>query len=386
MKLTGRLQILSWTCAFALFLGLTSCGSDSGSGSDDSNSDNPAYEYSSATVASSGSTAGSSASTAGSSGSTGGSSTSKAISSSSVATETQSSDEELNAANKVVNGSCGPSSSTINKGELATWKFYRESGDVYAQILSPFVWAFEGVANSTVQGNGLQTVNVRYEEAGSFATYLNVDGNEIACDSIQVQGIPIIVNSCVPNTSTAKAGETISWTVDASSEANITSYVWASNYGDMTGSGATGSMVANSSMHKQSVTAIVSVTNADKSVVKYNCDPVAVVDPESVDLVLQLGSINDADHFGETVLPTLPDSLFIPSQTATTVQIPAGAPANCTVGCKPRVSSDYMNLQVYWDSDDALSSFAYFSPNGCAAGKKYTVTTSVTAICVVNSN
>jgi hypothetical protein len=44
-----------------------------------------------------------------------------------------------------------------------------------------------------------------------------------------------------------------------------------------------------------------------------------------------------------------------------------------------------MNLQVYWDSDDALTGFAYFSPSGCAAGKKYTVTTSGTAICVVNA-
>lgn len=376
MKLTGCLQFLPWIGASALLFGLAGCGSDSGSGSNDP-------EYSSALEASSGSTGSSSTSTGGSSGSTAPSSASTATSS--AASETQSSEEQLNEAQKVVNGSCGPEAATINKGELATWKFYRSSGDLYEQILAPFVWVFEGVSSATIQGNGMQTVNIRYEEAGSYATYLSVDGNEIACDSIQVQGIPITVNSCVPNTSTAKAGETITWTVDATSESDITGYTWTSSYGDVVSSGASGSMVATSSMHKQNVTAKVAVSNADKSVVTFSCDPVAVVDPESVDLVLQLGSINDADHYGETVLPTLPDSLFIPAQTATTVQIPAGAPANCTVGCKPRVSSDYMNLQVYWDSDDALSGFAYFSPSGCAAGKKYTVTTSVTAICVVNA-
>ena len=376
MKLTGCLQFLPWIGASALLFGLAGCGSDSGSGSNDP-------EYSSALEASSGSTGSSSTSTDGSSGSTAPSSASTATSS--AASETQSSEEQLNEAQKVVNGSCGPEAATINKGELATWKFYRSSGDLYEQILAPFVWVFEGVSSATIQGNGMQTVNIRYEEAGSYATYLSVDGNEIACDSIQVQGIPITVNSCVPNTSTAKAGETITWTVDATSESDITGYTWTSSYGDVVSSGASGSMVATSSMHKQNVTAKVAVSNADKSVVTFSCDPVAVVDPESVDLVLQLGSINDADHYGETVLPTLPDSLFIPAQTATTVQIPAGAPANCTVGCKPRVGMDYTNLQVYWDSDDALSSFAYFSPSGCAAGKKYTVTTSVTAICVVNA-
>ena len=376
MKLTGRLQILSWIGASALLFGLAGCGSDSGSGSSDP-------EYSSATEASSGSTGSSSASTGGSSGSTASSSASTAKSSAS--TETQSSDEQLNEAQKVVSGSCGPEASTINKGELATWKFYRSSGDVYEQILAPFVWTFEGGSSTTVQGNGLQTVNVRYEEAGTYAAYLNVDGNEIACDPLQVQGIPITVNSCVANSSTAKAGETITWTVDATSESDITGYTWTSSYGDITGSGTSGSMVATSSMHKQNVTATVAVANADKSVVTFSCEGVTVIDPESVDLVLPLGSINSSDYEYVSGLVTVADSLVIPSQTAMTVQIPTGAPSNCTVGCKPINSSDYTSTSVYWDSDEALSSFAYFSPSGCAAGKKYTVTTTVATVCVVNN-
>ncbi len=376
MKLTGCLQFLPWIGASALLFGLAGCGSDSGSGSNDP-------EYSSALEASSASTGSSSTSTGGSSGSTAPSSASTATSS--AASETQSSEEQLNEAQKVVNGSCGPEAATINKGELATWKFYRSSGDLYEQILAPFVWVFEGVSSATIQGNGMQTVNIRYEEAGSYATYLSVDGNEIACDSIQVQGIPITVNSCVPNTSTAKAGETITWTVDATSESDITGYTWTSSYGDVVSSGASGSMVATSSMHKQNVTAKVAVSNADKSVVTFSCEGVTVIDPESVDLVLPLGSINSSDYEYVSGLVAVADSLVIPSQTAMTVQIPAGAPSNCTVGCKPINSSDYMSLQVYWDSDDALSSFAYFSPSGCAAGKKYTVTTTVATVCVVNA-
>ena len=130
MKLTGCLQFLPWIGASALLFGLAGCGSDSGSGSNDP-------EYSSALEASSGSTGSSSTSTGGSSGSTAPSSASTATSS--AASETQSSEEQLNEAQKVVNGSCGPEAATINKGELATWKFYRSSGDLYEQILAPFV-------------------------------------------------------------------------------------------------------------------------------------------------------------------------------------------------------------------------------------------------------
>lgn len=375
MKRTGFLPIFSWAGVFALSFGLFACGSDSGSGS---GPENPAY--SSTELSSGGESPNSSSSV---SGGKPASSASGTPASSSAISETVGNDEALNDAKKTVNGTCAPLSSEIKKGELATWKFYRGAGDVYDQILAPFVWAFEGASTETLQGNGMDKVNVRYAEAGLFNAYLNVDGNEIACSPLQVQGIPIVVNSCTPDKLTAKAGETITWTVDAESESPISGYVWTSTFGDLSTSGEKGSLVASSAMHKQSVSATVSVSNADKSAVNFVCDPVAVVDPESVDLVLALGSVNDADY-GEKVLPTLPDSLFIPAQTATTVQIPTGAKSGCTVGCKPRIGTDYTNLKVYWDSDTELSGFAYFSPAGCAPGKKYTVTTTVTAICVVN--
>ncbi len=359
---------------------MQSCGGDSGSGTEpEFSSSSAATELSSGEVVkiSSSSASGEQPSSSGGA---------VAASSSSKASETTSSDEVLNDPKNLVNGTCAPTSSEIRKGELATWKFYRGvgAGEVWDQILAPFVWTFEGSATTNLQGNGLQEVNVRYAEAGSFKAYLNVDGNEVACSPLQVQGIPIVVNSCTPDKATAKAGETITWKVSAESESPITGYTWTSAYGEISGSGESGALVATSAMHKQSVAATVTVSNADNSAVNYSCDPVTVIDPESVDLVLALGSINDSEY-GETVRPTLPDSLFIPAQTATTVQIPAGAKSGCTVGCAPRVGSDYMNLKVYWDSDTELSGFAYFSPAGCAPGKKYTVTTTVTTLCVVNA-
>ncbi len=359
---------------------MQSCGGDSGSGTEpEFSSSSAATELSSGEVVKIASSSASGEQPSSSGGAV-------AASSSSKASETTSSDEVLNDPKNLVNGTCAPTSSEIRKGELATWKFYRGvgAGEVWDQILAPFVWTFEGAATTNLQGNGLQEVNVRYAEAGSFKAYLNVDGNEVACSPLQVQGIPIVVNSCTPDKATVKAGETITWKVSAESESPITGYTWTSAYGEISGSGESGALVATSAMHKQSVAATVTVSNADNSAVNYSCDPVTVIDPESVDLVLALGSINDSEY-GETVRPTLPDSLFIPAQTATTVQIPAGAKSGCTVGCAPRVGSDYMNLKVYWDSDTELSGFAYFSPAGCAPGKKYTVTTTVTTLCVVNA-
>lgn len=373
--------VCSWIFALALVSFLSACGSDSSSGSDDT-----ILPKSSASENSSQSAGTSSAGSENS-----GSSSSAAEvkgSSSSKAQETESSKEQLNDPQNKVSGTCAPTSSEIKKGEIATWKFYRASSDsvgVFEEILAPFVWTFEGASTTTVQGNGLKEASLRYEEAGSFLAYLNVDGNDIACSPLQVQGIPITVNSCTANTSTAKAGETITWTVDATSESNITGYEWTSSYGTVSGSGATGTMAATSDMHKKSVTATVAISNADKSKVTYLCEDVTVVDPESVDLVLPLGSINDT-KYSEPNRVNLPDSLFIPAQTATTVQIPAGAPSNCKVGCAPRVGADYSSTQIYWDSDEAVSNISYFDVNGCAPGKKYTVTASVTAICVVMNN
>lgn len=379
MKFSDVWQFYRGIGALALSFGLFACGGDSSSGSD------PEIPVSSADVElSSGTVVENSSSSA--SGEKPFSSASVVKSSSSKAQETTSGNEALNDPKNLVNGTCAPTTSEIKKGELATWKFYRSAGALENQILAPFVWAFEGSSTTSLQGNGLQEVNVRYAEAGSFKAYLNVDGNEVACSPIQVQGIPIVVNSCTPDKATAKAGETITWTVSAESESPITGYSWTSAYGEMSGSGESATLAATSAMHKKSVAATVTVSNADNSAVNYSCDPVTVVDPESVDLVLELGDVNDS-KYEEKKLLELPDSLFIPAQTATTVQIPAGAKTGCAIACKARVGADYPTLSqsgLDWDGT-IISNIGYFNPAGCAPGKKYTVTASVTAICVVNA-
>lgn len=302
--------------------------------------------------------------------------------SSSSKTATASSDEVLNEPRMAVNGACGPMNPIIEKGAMATWSFFRESGDVFDAIMAPFVWTFPELSK-TVQGNGMNSVNVSYEQSGTYTATLNVDGTEIACEPLQVQGIPITINSCKADKETAKAGETITWTVEAESEATITGYSWTSTLGTISGSGTSATLSAEASMHKQKVAPVVAVTNDDRTTQTYQCDGVTVLDPESVDLVLALGSINDQASYGETVLPNLPDSLFIQAQTPMTVQVPAGAPSNCTIGCKPKVGADYMSLKLTWDGVEQ-SNFAYFNPAGCAPGKKYSIEASVTAICVVN--
>lgn len=303
------------------------------------------------------------------------------VSSSSKAA-TQSSEEVLNDPTNKVNGSCSPKTPIIEKGGMATWAFYREDGDVFDAIMAPFVWDFPELSK-TLQGNGMNSVNVSYDEPGTYTATLSVDGNLITCDPLQVQGIPITITSCKADKETAKAGETITWTVVAESESPITGYAWSSDKGTVSGTSTTATMAATADMHKQKVSATVAVTNSDKTTQTYACEAVTVLDPESVDLVLGLGSINDQASYGEEVIPTLPDSVFITAQTPMTVQVPTGAPSNCSIGCKPKISSDYMSMKVTWEGEE-LTGFAYFSPAGCAPGKKYSVTTNVTAICVVN--
>lgn len=300
-------------------------------------------------------------------------------SSSKKKTETASAEEELNEAKNLVQGTCGPATDVISKGELATWKFLRTSGDVFDQIMAPFVWTFS--TGKTLKGNGMQEVNVKYEDAGQYTASLSVDGSTIECSPLQVQGVPIVVNSCKANAASVKAGETISWTLDATSESQITGYEWSTTFegATVTGSGTSATMQALPAMHKQNISATVAITNADNTVQKYVCDAATVLDPESVDLVLPTGDINSATY-GEAVVGSLPDSLFITAGTPMTVQIPPSA-TQCLMGCKPKVGSDYPNLSFTWNNAP-LSNFAYVELGAGCGGKKYTIEATVTAICV----
>lgn len=203
---------------------------------------------------------------------------------SSAITETQSSEEVLAEAKKAVSGTCGPNNTIIEKGGMVTWTFNRNAGDVYEQIMAPFVWTFDD--GKELKGNGMHTVNRSYENSGKYTATLNVDGNEIACAPLNVQGIPITITSCKADKASVTVGETITWTVEAQSEAEIVGYSWVSSTGNVVGSSTTATMLTTSDMHKKTVNAIVSVSNVDKTFQDYTCEGVGVVDPNQVDLVI----------------------------------------------------------------------------------------------------
>jgi hypothetical protein len=175
---------------FGVFLGclisFSACGSDSSSSADDG-------EFFSSNSQEDGSADSKDGKTEGSSGSTTDSSGSNSTSKQDTKTETVSSKEALMPESKKVNGTCATTTGKIGKGELATWKFYRNDVSVIEQIMAPFKWSFTGGNTEALQGNGLDEVNVRYENAGTATATLNVDGNEIKCEPQQVHGIPITI-------------------------------------------------------------------------------------------------------------------------------------------------------------------------------------------------
>ena len=368
---------------FGVFLGclisFSACGSDSSSSADD--------------IFSSGSQEGSSPSDSANVNGSGSSTDSSGYvpaTAEETKTETTSSKEALNPAQKKVNGTCAPTTPKIKKGEIATWKFNRNAGSVVEQILAPFKWSFTGGKTTALQGNGadMNEVNVRYESPGTATATLNVDGNEIKCDPLQVQGVPITIKSCGPTDpkmTSIKAGQNISWTVKAESESKITAYSWSSDFGKVSANGASASLATTAAMHKKNVTATVSVTNADKTTEVHSCDGVTVLDPEAVDLVLTIGDMNGDSKYSVPNRPSLPNEMFIPEGTPIVIQVPTTAKSDCIIMCSPRIGADHDAMKLIWDGTE-LSSYDYLGPNttGCAPGKKYTVESNVKALCLVN--
>ena len=368
---------------FGVFLGclvsISACGSDSSS--------SPGDDLFSSNSQGDNSAASNEGKDGSSSGSTTNSSSSNASSKQESKTETVSSKEALLPESKKVNGTCGTTTGKIGKGEIATWKFYRNEGSIIEQIMSPFKWSLTGGKTESLQGNGMDTVNVRYEDAGTVTATLIVDGNEVKCEPLQVQGIPITIKSCGPTDpkmTSIKAGQTISWTVEAESESKITGYSWSSDFGTVSGNGASATLAATSDMHKKSVTATVSVTNEDKTTEVHTCEGVTVLDPEVVDLVLMIGDVNEYNPDDKKA--TLPETAFIPAQTPITIQIPSNAIQNCHVACIPKIGSDSQTLQnggLVWDGT-VIDNVGYFGP--CAPGKKYSVEANVTTFCMVKTD
>ncbi len=286
---------------------------------------------------------------------------------SSAATETVSSEETLADAKKVVNGSCAPKNEEIEKGGMATWVFYRDAGDVFDQIMSPFVWTFDD--GKVLKGNGMDKVNKTYEVSGVYKATLDVDGNSVECAPLRVQGIPITVTSCKAAKNAVNAGETITWTVEAESEAEITGYSWRSDDAEVTGSGASATMMAIGEMHKKTVNAIVSVTNSDKTVQDYACELVSVVDPNQVDVVIARSVQDSSKAFntGETLVAQYPPDAV-----------------NCAMQCGAGAEGAILEV----DGEEYVVGYSLsVSPKSCkdgaAAGTKITVKASMKTICYV---
>lgn len=331
--------------------------------SDDSSSSSDSDETSKSTSSASGSTSGSSGSDSEAGSTSSSASTSSGTSSSSTATVTQTSGETLNEASNVVNGTCAPTAS-ISKGGIATWKFYRSEGEVFDQILAPFVWIFDkgSEGKDTISGNGLNSVNVAYPNSGSYGATLSVDGNSVTCTNLQVNGTPITVESCEPDLASAWAGETITWTVVATSESDITGYTWTSDYGTVTGNGAQGSLVATSDMHKTNVNVNVTVTNEDKTSQYYSCATVLVTDSTQVDVVLGTSEVT------------------LPSGEDLVVQVSSSVSDQCQMVCTTTSSGVILTIDGVETTMDYSYTGNLASP---CAGKKYTMNVSLETSCYI---
>lgn len=292
-------------------------------------------------------------------------------SSSSVKQETVSGQEALNEPQNKINGSCGPSSDKINKGDIATWQFFRDEGEVWDQILAPFVWTFEGTASKSIQGNGLNQVNIRYENSGTYTASLLVDGNSVLCDTLQVQGVPIVIESCEPIPASAVAGDIVSWKVVSNSDSPIKSYSWSSDFGTVNANGAEASLTTDASMHKKNVFVTVNVTNEDKTTETYACKPVTVIDPNMVDVTIAHSGISDSTK-----------QVFPGGQTIV-AQYPSNA-VNCQMVCGAQGNGVILEVDgVAHTIDYSLNITPESCKDGSAAGSKITITASMNVYCYV---
>ena len=362
MRMFGNFKSIISIGCFAFLFSLNACSSDSSS----SSTSEPDFTESSSSKGDS-----SSDSSEKSSNSNSSSSSETKVSSSSVMQETVTSDEVLNEAKKVVNGTCAPTVSEISKGGLASWNFYRSEGEIFDQIMAPFIWVFEGSTKDTIKGNGLNAVNMRYENSGTYKASLLVDGNTIECSPLQVQGVPIQIESCEPNVLSAKVGDVITWTVNATSESKISGYSWTSTFGEVSGTAAEGQMVATSEMHKQNIYPTVSVTNEDKTTKSYACKAVTVTDPNQVDVIIAHTTVTDSS------------AQVFPGGQTVVAQYPSKA-VNCQMVCGAQGNG--VILEIDGEShtiDYSLNITPASCTDGKAAGTKITVTASMNVYCYV---
>ncbi len=365
MKVFGNLTKTLWVGSSCLLLGLAACGGDDSTSAKEPeneavipNSDSDSVESSAEEAITSSETSDAPASSA---------SRPTVPMSSSVRSESVSDQEQLAEPSGVVKGTCGPEPNVIKKGEFTTWKFYRETGDLFDAIMSPFVWTFPEL-EKTISGNGKNKVDMLYPESGVYTAVLNADGTEALCDPLQVQGVPIVVKSCSPDKLSALVGETITWTVDAESEAELIGYQWSSETGSITGNGVSASIVAEPTMHKKKVSAVVTVINADKTNEVHVCDGVDVVDPDQVDITLTSGAQDSTSNL-------IPAGGTLVAQISPSVSVCTKLICNIS-GQGVIIAIDGEEKSYDWSAQVDVA--------GCAPGKKFTLSVSQQALCYVS--
>lgn len=114
-------------------------------------------------------------------------------------------DDVLSTPKYFFDGTCVPQKVVLEKRETATRKFIRSTGSIFDEMVSPFIWTMPD--GSVLKGKGLSSVSMTFDKPGKYVANLNVDGNDISCGQIQMQGIPITVDSCYADAYTVKAGE-----------------------------------------------------------------------------------------------------------------------------------------------------------------------------------
>ncbi|MFA6835590.1 MAG: hypothetical protein WCR04_04210 [Fibrobacteraceae bacterium] len=211
------------------------------------------------------------------------SSSSKVVSSSS----TLSSSSSGGTSDGSVNGTCAPVPATISKGESTVWTFAITSPagvpGITAQAKASFDWTMTGSTEGTASGTGLKTTKGTYAASGSYGASLVVDGNNVKCSELQVNGAAISGCSCKAASSTVDVatGGAATWTVSGcTSLATITGYTWK----DATGTSTTGT--ATLTTKNQTVTPVVSVANDDNTVQAVTCETVKATDSSAPDYVL----------------------------------------------------------------------------------------------------
>ena len=201
-------------------------------------------------------------------------------STSSASTVTSSSSVEI-VDDGTVNGTCAPVPATINKGESTTWTFTQVTPAGMAGITkgaqAAYEWTMPKSDEATANGTGLKTTTATYTtESGTMTATLVVDGNEVQCSELQVNGAAITGCSCTADADTvdiAGATATASWKVTGcTSDATITGFAWSAG---VTGADSAGSMTVSA---RGDQTPTVTVSNAEGTKREVTCGTVKVTD------------------------------------------------------------------------------------------------------------